>query len=379
MWLKQITINNYKSCLKTTVDFNRDITALIGINGSGKTSILTAINLLGLLSSKGNIYRPSTQEVSEKTSIHALFMLDGDEQTELKVGVLKDGDDFVFAYTWKIRSETWIHIPLTIIPTKKDKKGIEPIKKYLQTFYPNENNSELIINYTIKIKKYLNSINYYSAAQFLDPSKCLPVIISNESSSAGSYFHEQFIMDLYKAYKDNKNKYERYINIIGANGIHLIDAITFLEFSSNPDTSNKDDHGLVVLPRVDVNKKTLSFNQLSEGTFKTISLLFYLLDSDNGLLLLEEPEVCVHHGLLTSIIEIILSESKNRQIIFSTHSDFVLDKLKPEDLLLVTNTMGTKAKMLSKTMTKKNYSALHKYLESSGNLGEYWKESGFEN
>lgn len=68
------------------------------------------------------------------------------------------------------------------------------------------------------------------------------------------------------------------------------------------------------------------------------------------------------------------------QIIISTHSDFVLDKLEPENVVLVdkNRNKGTIAKSLFKTLSKNEFQALKDYLENSGNLGEYWKEGGFE-
>jgi len=122
-------------------------------------------------------------------------------------------------------------------------------------------------------------------------------------------------------------------------------------------------------------------NQLSEGTFKTLALLFYIINDVSELLLIEEPEVCIHHGLLDSIIELIKVQSKKKQIIISTHSDYVLDKLKPENVVLVSRDTdkGTIAKPLSKALSKNDYAALKSYLQDEGNLGEYWKLSEFEN
>ena len=135
-----------------------------------------------------------------------------------------------------------------------------------------------------------------------------------------------------------------------------------------------------VVPSIIIDNLNLSPNQLSEGTFKTLALVFYILNDDSNLLLIEEPEVCVHHGLLNSIIELIKIQSNFKQIIISTHSDFVLDKLEPENVVLVdkNRNKGTIAKSLFKTLSKNEFQALKDYLENSGNLGEYWKEGGFE-
>ncbi len=135
---------------------------------------------------------------------------------------------------------------------------------------------------------------------------------------------------------------------------------------------------LLVIPQFRIGKQTLSPNQLSEGTFKTLALLFHVITDTSSLLLIEEPEVCVHHGLLSSILEIIKSFSFKKQIVISTHSDYVLDHVKPENVFRVTRdkVSGTTIKRLTEALDAQEYAALREYLATTGNLGEYWREGG---
>tara|TARA_B100000029_G_scaffold503741_1_gene581276 strand:+ start:900 stop:1910 length:1011 start_codon:yes stop_codon:yes gene_type:complete len=55
MFLKNITIFNYRSLSTTTVEFSKDINIIIGKNGAGKTSILECITILG----QGKSFRPN--------------------------------------------------------------------------------------------------------------------------------------------------------------------------------------------------------------------------------------------------------------------------------------------------------------------------------
>ena len=43
----------------------------------------------------------------------------------------------------------------------------------------------------------------------------------------------------------------------------------------------------------------------------------------------------MHHGLLASIVELIIIYSRRKQIVMSTHSDFVLDKIDPRNVYKV--------------------------------------------
>ena len=135
----------------------------------------------------------------------------------------------------------------------------------------------------------------------------------------------------------------------------------------------------MIIPTVQVGSSQLSFNQLSEGTLRTMAMLFYIVTDKSELLLLEEPEVCVHHGLLNSVVQIIKEYGRTKQIIFSTHSEIVVDSLRPEQVLIVDKhkTKGTTVAHIPDKMSQAGFAALKKYLSTAGNLGEYWRHSGF--
>jgi hypothetical protein len=251
---------------------------------------------------------------------------------------------------------------------------------------------ERMFSVAFDIAQYLGSISYYSASQFSDPTRS-PVSLELEDDKPrrrgrnAAIDHQQFIYDVYRAWKQHSKGYDRYINTVGPNGVALVDKIHFeeiplpsnvIEVRSGGRTIKKERTQLVVVPIFTIDGMTLSPNQLSEGTFKTLALLYYVLTDESHLLIVEEPEVCIHHGLLTSIITLIKNESKKKQIIISTHSDFVLDHLAPENVVLVERKtgQGTKARPISKALSKTDFKALKQYLSESGNLGEYWREGG---
>ena len=45
MWIKEITISNYKAIREMNISFQRGVNLLIGDNGVGKTSVLEAITV----------------------------------------------------------------------------------------------------------------------------------------------------------------------------------------------------------------------------------------------------------------------------------------------------------------------------------------------
>jgi predicted ATPase len=83
----------------------------------------------------------------------------------------------------------------------------------------------------------------------------------------------------------------------------------------------------------------------SDGTLRLIGLLWSLLESDS-LLLLEEPELSLHSGIVSRLPALIhrLQRKRNRQVIISTHSYELLSDMGiggEETLLLTPGSEGT--------------------------------------
>lgn len=406
--IKKILIQNYRSCLDTEIEFHPNLSVLIGPNSSGKTNILNALLLLRKLSEEDrfpNIDEKATGQCNLKvwfdiggknvilTAVIDIFTDDNNSDIVVSSKQRWYAKDFtgnakridvplwmVNEFSWSEKRDHFLHFSRRkrIFFGKKVKfempdSAIEPLNK---------------------IATDLSEIRYYSASQFTNPSTC-PVSFEIEKEGKrkrgiGLKGHAKFLFDLYNSAKStDKASYIQFLDIIGKKGINLIDGLRFKEIAtSSVDYSvrsggsviQKKREKILVIPQFNVGTNELSTNQLSEGTFKTITLLFYLITEASKVLLVEEPEVCVHHGLLSSIIELVKTYSRDKQIVLSTHSDFVLDKVQPENVYKVTNSplKGTKVSHIPKSMSRLELAALREYLEAEGNLGEYWRHGGLE-
>lgn len=399
--IKKFDIFNYRSCIKTRVEILTDLTTLIGINRVGKSNILNSIQLLKRINRNRYFHQPSLFEKLSHTRLELLLEIDG-QIFNLKADIYYDTNESnieeIYSAELKVKNITktnskWLEIDADLFEfvdyVNKTSSKVDVNQIRLRKDKPIEE-----VRFAIELITYLTNISYYSATQFSDPTKC-PISLELEDSRLvrpyrKSKTHEQFLYDLYRAYKTDEKSFKKYINTVNQNGIGLIDNITFFDHNI-PSSSLKvraggqvqkiDKVKNIVVPSIIIDGLNLSPNQLSEGTFKTLALVFYILNDESDLLLIEEPEVCVHHGLLSSVIELIKTQSKHKQIFISTHSDYVLDKLEPENIILVKRTKetGTIANSLPKSLSKNDFKALKDYLKESGNLGEYWKEGGFEN
>ena len=399
--LKDLHVKNYRSLVDTNVVFNDQLTALIGINGSGKTNTLSAIRLLRQLLT-GSTRRARYGELDSlhdiTTTLVAHFSFKG-ESFGLKADISLDNIEGVDSIQHldlyleaKTKANSW---------TKLDPEALD-FADYLQRsnnssaahtlrnrYLPNNARER---DFIIALAGFLRGLKYYGATIFSDPSKSpISFELDDDNSTPKTKTmqgHYWYLYDLYKLQQDDPKAYKRYLNVIGNLGLNLIDKIEFpqvkvpnssVTIKAGGQTEKTTSTRTVVVPIFSVGELQLSPNQLSEGTFKTLALVFYVLNDNSDIMLIEEPEVCVHHGLLSSIVELIKVQSKVKQIIVSTHSDYVLDRLQPENVSLVRkgDLKGTIVETLSAAMSSDDYHALKIYLETTGSLGEYWKEDGF--
>jgi len=395
MRILHVEIINYRSCIMTRFELPSNLMTLIGANGVGKSNILYGLQLFTQTDRNRRFFSDSSKDELLNTQINLVADFDG-KITYIRGKFYYETDeknvDEVFHTEIKYRIDGENSRKWNVVDTEIY-EFIEFIKRRRINGLPRQFQSEKS-QFSIKLVESLANLSYYSATQFSDPSKC-PISIELDDfrinyKNNKNRTHQQFIYDLYRAYKSEEPSFSLFINTVGEYGLKLIENIEFKEHMiasssykvrTGGQIQQIENSKRIIVPSIKIDGLTLSPNQLSEGTFKTLALVFYILNDKNDLLLIEEPEVCVHHGLLNSILQLILQQSRFKQIIISTHSDYVLDMLDPENILLVQKNYdsGTKVNSISNILSANEYRVLKEYLENEGNLGEYWKEGGLDN
>jgi recombinational DNA repair ATPase RecF len=71
--LKRVAIENYRSCLRTSIDIHPNLSVLIGPNSSGKTNILQAIMLLNKMVQETRFRRPRLGGITVSSRVKAVF------------------------------------------------------------------------------------------------------------------------------------------------------------------------------------------------------------------------------------------------------------------------------------------------------------------
>lgn len=84
--------------------------------------------------------------------------------------------------------------------------------------------------------------------------------------------------------------------------------------------------------------REFSARQMSDGTLRVFGILTAMLQSERPrMLVVEEPEMAVHLGALRTLVELLKQQSDVGQIVITTHSADIIDSLAPESLRVVWN------------------------------------------
>lgn len=408
MRIAKISITNYRSCVSTVFEPHKNLTALIGPNGSGKTNILSALRLLPLLCFNRGRHHIGDEPLTSTSEIKTWYDIDGKKLIHTaKLNLVtneKNQDEIINSQeSWYMydftRKKNRITIPSWILLDihQDESSGLMAPRsrsyrlfEYLQSHGVEQKNFSILGQAVQEIA----GISYYSASQFTNPANC-PISFEVEGDNTrrtgiSITGHKKYLYDMYQEKRRNSDSYQEFYDLVGPAGIGLVEAIEFKEIETSSSNysvltggqvKKNEKKNLLVVPSFQISGNLLSPSQLSEGTFKTLALIFYLVTDKSSVVMLEEPEVCVHHGLLSSIVELIRLYSRNKQIFVSTHSDAVLDRLKIENVFKVRRDreLGTTVANISKNINGNELVALKDYLSSEGSLGEFWKHGHLEN
>jgi energy-coupling factor transporter ATP-binding protein EcfA2 len=187
MKLKRVLIENYRSCLRTSIDLHPNLSVLIGPNGSGKTNILQAIMLLNKLAHDEEEFPPRDYPFGISSGIKALFV---QQHAEARLNAT------VYSYTdhsnkdkivrsrqkWRLKGQRNKRLSVEI-PMGGSEFLVDNAMRGGQAAEYYEYRIKVLLGPHFKVppwarrlvastSRYCRGIIYYGASQFTNPGSC---------------------------------------------------------------------------------------------------------------------------------------------------------------------------------------------------------------
>jgi putative ATP-dependent endonuclease of OLD family len=343
MKIKKVNIENFK-CYKGkfTINFNDNINIIVGNNEAGKSTILEAIHLAltGILNGRylrnelsqylfnfeilENYFKQiNSGNPVELPYINIEIFFSGNKNPILKGNNNSDKEDcegisfrIEFDENYKEEYETLIKERISTLPIEYYKitwrsfarenitsRSI-PLKSVIidSSTYRFQNGSDIYISRIIK-----DNLNNKQKASISQAYRKLRETFMNDES----------IKEINQKIKETPNITEKTV-----------------EISVNLSTKDAWETTLMTY----LNK--IPFHQIGKGEqciVKTNLALSHKKANEANLILLEEPENHLSHTKLNEFVKSIIVNHNEKQIIISTHSSFVANKLGLENIILLNN------------------------------------------
>lgn len=353
MILKKISLHNWKNFQNCDISLS-ERTFIVGSNASGKSNLLDALRFLRDISKQAGGLQNAVEERGGITKIRCLAAR---QQTNVSITVeIGEADDTIPKWRYHL---DFSHIGGGIRKSQV-KINSEKVYSYTQKKYiierkihdPEEDEETLKYTHLEQATANKNFRELVAFFQDIEYLNVIPQMVRESSSIIYSntredYYGRNFLEKLAKMNERTRNSYFRKINEFLKIAVPQLKELTFV----------KDEVGVPHLEARYVHWRAQGSKQqemqFSDGTLRLIGFLFVLIDN-NGVVLLEEPEINLHTGIVTQLPEFIAkvqrSKKEVRQVIITTHSYDMLSNqgISPDEVILLENTQeGTSAKKIT--------------------------------
>jgi predicted ATP-dependent endonuclease of OLD family len=393
IYLKSLWVDNYKSLKNTTIDFQMGLNIIIGQNGAGKSNLLTfifeyiggrSLNLTPrtINSDFGYSVFYSSNHVSNALSLKF-------EKTNKPDISLDEGTSLIYNLTINkeetsktvIKNEKIeIRYPQGLI-IKEEKlynelKHLYSLGKRFITFELPENEFWISKPNRLSIEKNSSFGDSRSEFSFF---RNLEFKIENELNY-GTWSEKKTeridIQKLQTAVQDILSDYLKKTSINSTlKNYTPISEIRFnpLNFYSNEKIVVAEGFSIDFL----IAGNWMPWSYLSDGTKRLFYLVSECLTLEQGMILIEEPEIGIHPHQVLKILDFLNEQSRTKQVIISTHSPEVLDVLKENELQRIILTKYDKGTRFY-GLTSEELAKAKRYMNEVGELSYYWLHSDLE-
>lgn len=354
MYLEKMKLHNFRCYEKLEIDFNRQLTVLVGKNGSGKTTVLEAIAIaLGTWFVGFNIV--NAKGINKRTDpLRKAYQIGAtdDVQTQFPVeieawGKIEESKDQILH--WKRE----LYTPTGTMTTKDAKEIVEYAAEYQKAI--SEGRTDI----------YLPMVAYYGTGRLWDYHRQKRTDVFKVSSRTNGYIdcldgtaNVKLMMDWFQIM--TINKYQRQEENLESNPeldtVYLAMEKCLTNLSGYSDVKIRYNMGTqeldVYYSEQDKQRMRIPLNQLSDGYKGMISLVADIayrmatlnpqlgtevLSKGDGVVLIDEVDLHLHPAWQQKVIDNLMNIFPKVQFIVSTHAPAIISSVKTDKLRILSN------------------------------------------
>lgn len=354
MYLEKLKLHNFRCYEKLEIDFNRQLTVLVGKNGSGKTNVLEAIAIaLGTWFVGFNIV--NAKGINKRTDpLRKAYQIGAtdDVQTQFPVeieawGKIEESKDQILH--WKRE----LYTPTGTMTTKDAKQIVEYAAEYQKAI--SEGRTDI----------YLPMVAYYGTGRLWDYHRQKRTDVFKVSSRTNGYIdcldgtaNVKLMMDWFQIM--TINKYQRQEENLESNPeldtVYLAMEKCLTNLSGYSDVKIRYNMGTqeldVYYSEQDKQRMRIPLNQLSDGYKGMISLVADIayrmatlnpqlgtevLSKGDGVVLIDEVDLHLHPAWQQKVINNLMNIFPKVQFIVSTHAPAIISSVKTDKLRILSN------------------------------------------
>ena len=354
MYLEKLKLHNFRCYEKLEIDFNRQLTVLVGKNGSGKTTVLEAIAIaLGTWFVGFNIV--NAKGINKRTDpLRKAYQIGAtdDVQTQFPVeieawGKIEESKDQILH--WKRE----LYTPTGTMTTKDAKEIVEYAAEYQKAI--SEGRTDI----------YLPMVAYYGTGRLWDYHRQKRNDVFKVSSRTNGYIdcldgtaNVKLMMDWFQIM--TINKYQRQEENLESNPeldtVYLAMEKCLTNLSGYSDVKIRYNMGTqeldVYYSEQDIQRMRIPLNQLSDGYKGMISLVADIayrmatlnpqlgtevLTKGDGVVLIDEVDLHLHPAWQQKVIDNLMDIFPKVQFIVSTHAPAIISSVKTDKLRILSN------------------------------------------
>ena len=349
MLISTIRLHNWKNFCRCEVNL-AERCFIVGANATGKSNLLDAIRFLHDIVKQGGGLQTA---VDDRGGLMRIRSLSARKQPDVKIEVeLKDSAEceVKWRYSLSLKHVGGGFMKSQAVIMREQVYSAEGGGYVLDRSADSEGEDDETLKYTHleqanANQKFREVKDFFLQVEYLN---IIPQLIRESDGRTGNkedYYGRNFLMRLAMLNEATRNSYLKKINEVMRRAVPQLDGLSFVKDENNrPHLEARYLHW-----RAKGSKQRET--QFSDGTLRLIGFLFALLDG-NGVVLLEEPEINLHPGIVAHIPEFIsrMQRYRKRQVLITTHSYDILSDAgidENEVLLLTATDEGTKVMNIS--------------------------------